>query len=592
MLKRQVVDYRILLLALLLLGTPARGQNEPAPSGTRESEAEEPAPVAETPKVDAELQLKLASPQACLATFFRAFEEKNLTGAATCLDLSGLAAPDVASAKREEYAYKLKRILDAVIIQVEWLPSETDYDGICLFSEFARDPLTGFPLADRERADFEQIAIVKSETDGLWRFAAGTTLAIDEIHERWEADSALRESSDPMPFSVWLEQQVPPSLTETHFLIPDYMWIALLVVVTLGFVADFLVGSLAVYLSHVWFKISSTQRKDEAIRGVMRPAGLLVQALVWYFGTRAIGLPDAVLAYLLIGLKFFTVFAGVWVFLRLIDSLGDYFSDRASRTASRFDDLLVPLMTTSLKVFATLIGALICAEAFDLPIKGLLGGLGLVGMALALASQDAISNLFGSFTVLIDRPFEIGDWVITEDIEGTVEAVGFRSTRIRTFYNSLITLPNSRFTTAVVDNMGRRRYRRVKSTIGVQYDTSPEQLDAFCEGVRELIRKHPNTRKDYFHVYFNNFSESSLDILLYFFLRVPDWSSELRERHRLFVDIIRLAQRLGISFAFPTRTLHVDPASPEPFPGGFPNQDVDAFGKATANEIVNARRAG
>ena len=168
-----------------------------------------------------------------------------------------------------------------------------------------------------------------------------------------------------------------------------------------------------------------------------------------------------------------------------------------------------------------------------------------------------IAILFGSFTVLIDRPFEVGEWVVTNEIEGTVESVGFRSTRIRTFYDSVITLPNSLLTTTSVDNMGSRKYRRVKTFLGVQYDTTPEQMDAFCEGVRELIRRHPYTRKDYYHVYFNQFSDSSLNILLYCFLDCPDWAIELRERHRLFNDILRLGKQLKIEFAFPTRTLHM-----------------------------------
>ena len=143
------------------------------------------------------------------------------------------------------------------------------------------------------------------------------------------------------------------------------------------------------------------------------------------------------------------------------------------------------------------------------------------------------------------------------DVEGSVETVGIRSTRIRTFYNSEIIVPNSMLTTAVGDNMGRRHYRRIKTMLGVQYDTTPDQIDAFCEGVRELIHRHPHTRKDYFHVYLNQFSASSLDILLYCFLECPDWGVELRERHRLFADILRLADGLGVQFAFPTRTLHI-----------------------------------
>jgi MscS family membrane protein len=199
----------------------------------------------------------------------------------------------------------------------------------------------------------------------------------------------------------------------------------------------------------------------------------------------------------------------------------------------------------------------------DIRITPIIGALGVGGVALAFAAQDTLNNFFGSITVLFDRPFGIGDWIVIGDIEGTVERVGFRSTRVRTFYNSVVTIPNSRMVNTHVDNYGARRYRRIRIDIAITYSTPPEKIDAFCEGIRELVRLHPYTRKDYYHVYLNQFAASSLDILLYLFLEAPDWSTELRERHRLFVDIIRLARRLGVEFAFPTQTVWLQRAAKE-----------------------------
>jgi MscS family membrane protein len=159
--------------------------------------------------------------------------------------------------------------------------------------------------------------------------------------------------------------------------------------------------------------------------------------------------------------------------------------------------------------------------------------------------------------VLVDRPFEVGDWIVVKTPKGIVEELGFRSTRVRTFYNSLVTLPNATLVRAVVDNYGKRKYRRTKTHIGVQYDTTPDQMLAFREGIMELVRTHPYTRKDYYQVWFHQFGASSLDLLIYVFFEVPDWSTELRERERLFLDIMRLADRLGVQFAFPTQTLHL-----------------------------------
>jgi MscS family membrane protein len=156
---------------------------------------------------------------------------------------------------------------------------------------------------------------------------------------------------------------------------------------------------------------------------------------------------------------------------------------------------------------------------------------------------------------------------------------------VRTFYNSVITIPNARLVNASVDNLGARRYRRLKCMLSLQYDTRPEKIEAFCEGVRELIRRHPYTRKDYYMVYLNQLSDSSLDILLYAFHEAPDWATELRERHRLFVDIIRLAQRLGVEFAFPTRTLHLATA-PSGLPAGPPPGREDSAFDSTASAVA------
>ena len=105
--------------------------------------------------------------------------------------------------------------------------------------------------------------------------------------------------------------------------------------------------------------------------------------------------------------------------------------------------------------------------------------------------------------------------------------------------------------------MGERRFRRLSTKFAIAYDTPPETVDAFCEGVRELVLRHPYTRKDYFHVYFNEFGAACLEIMLYVFFETPDWATERRERHRLAVDILRLAHELGVAFAFPTQTVYL-----------------------------------
>jgi MscS family membrane protein len=290
--------------------------------------------------------------------------------------------------------------------------------------------------------------------------------------------------------------------------------------------------------------------------------------------------------------KLLVSISAVWSAFRLVDIVYVLLMRKALKTSNRFDDLLVPMISKSLKVFVVVMGVIFSADNLNIDVTSLLAGLGLGGLAFALAAKDLLGNFFGSLTVLLDRPFQIGDWVVIGDVEGSVEEVGFRSTRIRTFYNSLITLPNAILTNTKIDNMGARRYRRMKSMLGLTYDTPHEKIDAFCEGIRALIRLHPYMRKDYYQVYFNQYNAASLDILVYVFWETPDWNMELRERHRFLLDILRLAKQIGVEFAYPTQTLHIkqDQGTTEPLAGQFnpamTEADAFAIGRKEAESIV------
>lgn len=283
----------------------------------------------------------------------------------------------------------------------------------------------------------------------------------------------------------------------------------------------------------------------------------MAMAVIWWLGISLMGLPETAMLILLVAVKFLASISGVWAAYRMVDLLNAQLMSHARRTQNKLDDALVPLIPRTLKIFVTVIGFVFIADNLNVDISSLLAGLGLGGLAFALAAKDMVQNLFGSVTVLMDRTFTVGDWIIVGDIEGSVERIGFRSTRIRTFYNSLVTVPNSTFITANVDNMGARRFRRLSTKLGIAYDTPPERIEAFCEGIRELIRQHPYMRKDYYQVYLNGMGGSALEVLLYVFWETPEWNTELRERHRFLLDILRLAKRLEVEFAFPTQTLYL-----------------------------------
>ncbi|MGR8932986.1 MAG: mechanosensitive ion channel family protein [Gammaproteobacteria bacterium] len=226
--------------------------------------------------------------------------------------------------------------------------------------------------------------------------------------------------------------------------------------------------------------------------------------------------------------------------------------------AGSIDSQLIRLAIRLLTTIAAIAILVVGADRIGLPAYSVLAGLGVGGLAMALAAQQTLANLLGSLIIMFEKPFVIGHWVKVNDIEGTVENVGFRSTSIRTFYNSLVTIPSSQVVNSTVDNMGRRAYRRVKTVLNLTYDTPAGKIEAFAEGIREIIRQHPHTHKGNIQVVFHDFGPHSLDILVYFFLQVPDWSAELLERQRILLDILRLAETDGVQFAFPTETVHIE----------------------------------
>jgi MscS family membrane protein len=296
-----------------------------------------------------------------------------------------------------------------------------------------------------------------------------------------------------------------------------------------------------------------------------RPLSGLMVALVLSIGLPLLEFAPSLARVFDLAVRCLAVGSGVWLIYRQIDVLSAFLGERAASTETKLDDQLVPLVRRTLKAFVLVIGGIFILQNLNVDVASLVAGLGLGGLAFALAAKDTLSNFFGSLVIFIDRPFQIGDWVVIGRIEGMVEAVGFRTTRVRTFYNSLITVPNMTLTGTAIDNMGARHYRRLKLMLGLTYDTTPDQMQAFVEGVRAILRNHPDTRKDYYEVHFNNYGAYALEVLLYAFVKVPAWSDELRAKHEIFLSILKLAKDLNVGFAFPTQTLHVAETPDHPF---------------------------
>ncbi|MEO8540714.1 MAG: mechanosensitive ion channel family protein [bacterium] len=244
--------------------------------------------------------------------------------------------------------------------------------------------------------------------------------------------------------------------------------------------------------------------------------------------------------------------------LRGIAVIGDFLLEKAGMTETRLDDQLIPLVRQTANVFVVLVGTLFVLSNLNVDVGALIAGLGIGGLAVALAAQDTIKNLLGGITVLADRPFQVGDWIVVGDTEGTVEKIGFRSMRVRTFKESLVTVPNGHLADHIVDNMGVRPYRRYDTTLHLPLSTPPEKVQAFCEGVRALLHANDRVRQDYFFCELERIGDATLEVLLYCFFAAADWGIELRAKHILNLDILRLAQSLGLELSAPASSVRLD----------------------------------
>ena len=205
------------------------------------------------------------------------------------------------------------------------------------------------------------------------------------------------------------------------------------------------------------------------------------------------------------------------------------------------------------KTTILVISLLFFIRALEFNVINVLAGLSIGGFALALGAQDTIKNFFGSLMIFADKQFSSGDWITSGDISGTVEEVGLRTTKIRTFHNSILIVPNSKLADNSIDNMGRRIYRRYSGKFVIKYDTHTDIIDTFISSIEDEISNRADTRKDFHMVYINDFSTYGIEILVYVFFKVPEWEMEMKGKHELITKILNLAHELEIEFAIPPK---------------------------------------
>jgi MscS family membrane protein len=244
--------------------------------------------------------------------------------------------------------------------------------------------------------------------------------------------------------------------------------------------------------------------------------------------------------------------------VRTIDFFALLLAKRALKTDSKFDDQLITFGRESVKVIVIIVYSLfIVSNTFDVDITALAAGLGIGGIALAMASKESLENLIGSFTIFLDKPFMLGDFITVGGITGTVEKIGFRSTRLRTLEKSYVTVPNKKMVDAELDNLTLRTFRRVKHTIGLTYATTSEQIRNICIDIQNYLDDHEETNEDG-RVHFDSFGDSSLDVLVFYFIDTTSYDVFLEVRENVNFKIMEIVSKHGSSFAFPTRSIFME----------------------------------
>jgi MscS family membrane protein len=376
----------------------------------------------------------------------------------------------------------------------------------------------------------------------LWRFTAGTVGRIDAWYEAIEVGL----------LASWM----PAALrTMGPYGVEWWQWIAVVVVIVLGLALGRLLGRLSEAICSRLASRTSTSIDDEVIHAGAPPLTAFWSLLLMQLALPAIGLhaQAATFASDAISVGMFAVV--FWAMMRGVHVAAILASRTAWALRSPSSRSLIPLARRTLKAIVFVIGVVSMLSNLGYPVASLIAGLGVGGIAIALAAQKTVENLFGAFSLGVDQPIREGDFVKVEDFVGTVEEVGLRSTRIRTLDRTLVTIPNGRLADMRLESFAVRDRLRLACKLGVLYSTAPEKLDLIVGELRSTLRRHPKIWPDSVNVHVADFGESSVNIDVMCWFQTTQWDEFLQIRHDTYLEFMRIVHAAGSDFAFPTRTL-------------------------------------
>ena len=497
----------------------------------------------------------LDNPQFAIRSFFECFDKSEYAPekAVRAMNTTNLRGGE----DKRDLAIKLKKIIDAggLYIDVKRVSLDPNFvDSVTMTNQY------------KVVEDIPEIYLEKYKDK--WMFSATTVENIDEIYDRM------------VPFDVSRIVDMLPNVFRLGVWgLELWQVMGLALYLAFGF---FLAKFLSVISKYVLQTILTKIGKEEIgktayIIPMARHSAKVLALIILIAIIPTLELPFKINAFVLYTFKVLLPVFVVLILFKAIDIFSEFLQKIAERTKNTLDDHLVPFASKALKGFVIVLGAFYVLDILNVNITPLLAGVSIGGLAFALAAQDTVKNIFGSLTIFVDQPFIIGDWIKFSDGEGVIEEIGLRSTRIRTFEDSVITIPNGKLADAVINNIGRRNARRYSPVLGIMYNTPQAKIESFVKGIEAIILNHPATKKDNVQVSFYSYNSSSLDIRVVMFFELGDIQEELRAREAINMQIFQLAEELGVSFAFPSQSLYIEQSAPK--------QIKPEANKGTTNQI-------
>ncbi len=520
-----------------------------------ESKTEIKKETKELSREELDLHERLKNPQETMKSFIQSMDKvKNgdngaFAAAIETLDLSQIDSP-LRTLTGKITAERLINTIDR-IAKINYSHIPTYADGPKWF--FRKQTVTvGSDVHDVEIA-------IRKAADGNWKFSPETVESIENFYTAVSHQKVVHGVSEYRNWKTSFKEKMPAWTAEEFLMFKKGQWLGLIAILILSVTLFGVVRSVITAVIRFKVRNRSMEMNSDDQYASTQAFGYLAFSLTWLIGVRFLEFDVDMLESFVRASYILTAFFFVWSALRIVDYVSLHFEKRAESTHNKFDDVLIPMLKKTSKVVVVAFGILLIAHSLTFDIASIVAGLGIGGVAVALAAKDTISNFFGSVTVIIDRPFQIGDYVILDKgIEGSVEEVGFRSTRLRTPIKSVVTIPNSVLANMAIDNYGLRSMRRFNTTLQLEYNTPVEKLQEFCDRLRYEIQLNPMLLKDEPLVTINELTPTSVNIAVTTFITTSDYKIEMEEKHKFIKRILEVANETGMKFAFPMRKIFME----------------------------------